>query len=131
MKEDTVPFSKIYMGDSRASSAEQDWLMNSGGHVISSEKELRELLAAVRETHDYYEKLIRPLVNADRAKRIREIRVDQKQSYRVLAGILHMEWGREACWTPVTNQIAGVVLCELAAVAMGEEESNYPWRDVA
>jgi hypothetical protein len=49
-------------------------------------------------------------------------------SYRRIAGCTYLEWGRDGNWQPITNQLAGVALCEAAAELLGENYQEYPWQ---
>jgi len=118
----------IYLGDSKASSAERDWLLKSG-HRELTEHELRDLLKAAGETYTAFTEHIKPRMTQDRARRVRELRCDFGWSYRVIAGATYLEWGGDAGWEPTTNQVAGVVLCLTAAELLGEDARRYPWEN--
>jgi hypothetical protein len=116
----------IYMGDSNISPEERAWLLEKPLHQVSVE-ELIELSQAARQTEaDFYQR-IKPRMTPDRAARIRAIRCLENRSYRSLAGELWLEWGRDADWHPMTNQLAGVALCRAAAESLGEDFRRYPW----
>jgi hypothetical protein len=62
-----------------------------------------------------------------RAKRIRDLRVNEVWSWRAIAAISHREWGLDADWDPPSNQIAGMALCQIAAETFGEHYRSAPW----
>jgi len=122
-----VPKGALYMGDSKVSSAEREWLFRDGGHAVGVD-ELLELAEAAGTRHAEFYAQIKPRMTRDRAERVRQLRCDDNWSYRKLAGICYMEWGRDADWYPETNQLAGVALCEAAAELLGENFQQYPWQ---
>jgi hypothetical protein len=63
-----------------------------------------------------------------RAVRIRLLRVDGSQSWRVIAADSHEQWGADAAWEPPSNQIAGMELCAAAASMFGEHFLSSPWQ---
>lgn len=62
-----------------------------------------------------------------RARRIRDLRTKRRCSWRRVAEVVHREWGTDAAWLPPDNQIAGMVLCEVAADLMDEDGQADPW----
>lgn len=116
----------VYMGDSKASSAERDLLM-MGSHEITIEEFVR-MAQSAGEVYFEFSAWIKPRMTRERAARVRQLRCDEGWSYRHIAGVTHLEWGPDANWQPITNQIAGVALCELAAQLLGENYQQYPWQ---
>jgi hypothetical protein len=117
----------LYMGDSKISSAERDALFRDGGHAVGVD-ELLELAEAAGTRHAEFYAEIKPRMTRERAERVRQLRCDDGWSYRRLAGITYLEWGRDGTWYPETNQLAGVALCEAAAELLGEDFQQYPWQ---
>ncbi|MDE2096386.1 MAG: hypothetical protein KGL39_04005 [Patescibacteria group bacterium] len=70
---------------------------------------------------------IRERMTAERAYRIRELRVTEGYSWRALASQSADDWGDDATWEPKSNQLAGMALCEIAAASMGEDYMQEPW----
>ena len=63
----------------------------------------------------------------DRAREIRRLRVEERLSWRGVARATADAWGREAIWEPRSNQLAGMILCEVAARLLGEDYLEDPW----
>ena len=118
---------KHYIGDSKISSAERDALLSGPGKELRI-AELVEMAQAAGETHAIFAAWIQPRMTRERALRVRQLRVDEGWSYRLIAGTLHLEWGSDANWQPITNQLAGVALCEAAAELLGEDVQAWPWQ---
>jgi hypothetical protein len=116
-----------YMGDSKISSAERDVLLRDGGHALDVSQVLA-LAEKAEEVHAEFYGWIKPRMTRERAEQIRRLRVDLSWSYRRIAGMSYLEWGRDGNWHPETNQLAGVALCEAAAELLGEDVQNYPWQ---
>ncbi|MBO0887475.1 hypothetical protein J2P12_00080 [Candidatus Bathyarchaeota archaeon] len=117
----------VYMGDSKASSAEQERILNSGGIEITSTDELMEFARMAEKRHAEFTQSIQQHMNQERAQRIRHLRCQDDLSWRELAEVTYREWGTDADWYPINNQLAGVALCEVAAQLLGEDVHKYPW----
>jgi len=70
---------------------------------------------------------IRCSMTPDRAREIRRLRVEERLSWRGVARATADAWGREAIWEPRSNQLAGMILCEVAARLLGEDYLEDPW----
>ncbi|MBU0846725.1 hypothetical protein KKH23_06000 [Patescibacteria group bacterium] len=59
------------------------------------------------------------------AKAVRVLRVDKGYSWRAVAEACYeLGWGK---WSPPSNQIMGMALCERAAQLLGEDYEKEPW----
>lgn len=99
----------------------------TSGYVIESVEQLREMAEAAKRAFDKFDASISTRMTPDRARRVRELRVDQGYSWRAVAAQCFEEWGEDAQWTPPSNQLAGIALCQHAAAAYGEHEREPPW----
>ena len=88
---------------------------------------LREMAIAAKETHEEFLKSIKSKMTHERAVRIREVRIDEEGTWRYVAETIHKEWGADAEWTPPSNQLAGMALCQAAAEVFGEDSNEEPW----
>lgn len=102
-------------------------MLRSPGPEVTVD-ELLEMAKAAGETHAVFAAWINPRMTRERALRVRQLRVDEGWSYRHIAGALYLEWGVDANWEPITNQLAGVALCEAASSLLGEDVHTYPWQ---
>jgi hypothetical protein len=118
-----------YIGDSKISSAERDFLLRepSGNTVLSSE-EVLEMARRANETHELFYRWIKPRMNVQRARRVQQMRCSDGWSYRTIAGLSYLEWGADGTWAPLNNQLAGMALCEAAAELLGEDVQSWPWQ---
>jgi hypothetical protein len=90
---------------------------------IPSREFLMDLARAAKETYDHFESEIALVMTLDRALRIKELR--KIYSWRALASAIHEEWRDDACWSPPSNQLAGMALAKLAAQTLGEKEEDW------
>jgi hypothetical protein len=118
-----------YIGDSKISSSERDWIMNQPDvRRVISEEELLKLAKQASATHERFYRWIKSRMNEQRAQRIRQMRCEDGWSYRSIAGLSYLEWGPDGMWTPLNNQLAGIALCEAAAEQLGEDVEAWPWQ---
>lgn len=92
--------------------------------AINSAEELMQLAHAAKSTMDSFRKNVSPLVTQENALIIRQLRADG-YTWRALARECHQFLGGN--WTPESNQLAGMVLCETAAALLGEDVGTDPW----
>jgi death on curing protein len=71
--------------------------------------------------------LIRARMTRERAAYIRQLRVAQSYSWRMVAAECHESWAADASWDPPSNQLAGMELCEAAAEFFNEHFLQTPW----
>ncbi len=60
----------------------------------------------------------------EQAEQIRKWRVEERNSWRLIA---RSAWPWFMCWTPESNQLAGMSLCEFAARKFKENYREEPW----
>lgn len=97
------------------------------GIAIDSVEKLHALAEAAKRTFDLFDAWASAHMTPARARRIRQLRVDQGYSWRAVAAECFEEWGDDAKWSPPSNQIAGMALCRHAALVNGEHEREPPW----
>lgn len=93
------------------------------GEVRAGTAGAKDFLSVMRGAVDAISATVLTMITPSRAARIREWRV--RGSLRWVAQQAHREWGGD--WWPPDNQIAGVLLCEAAARAVGEDPGVHPW----
>ena len=74
----------------------------------------------IRQNKDF-RKDIKLKMTLERARLIRDWRVELGYSWRSVAEEAFYSWGTDALWTPPGNSIAGQVLCGEAAAFLGED----------
>lgn len=92
-----------------------------------NKKQLEALAKAAKETHEQFLKEISERMTTQRAEQIRKWRVDEEYSWRAVADAAFIDWKKDACWQPPSNQIAGMALCEEAAKLLQENYMEEPW----
>lgn len=92
--------------------------------TIKSVEELQEMAKAAAERFDEFKELCSPMTLAQ-AKAVRKLRVEMGFSWRAVAEACYkLGWGK---WSPPSNQIMGMALCERAALIHGENYMEAPW----
>lgn len=97
------------------------------GYVIKNNEQLLAIAEAAKATYDAFNEEIAHGMTEERAKAIRLLRCEHGYTWRALAAKSSEDWGSDATWNPPSNQIAGMVLCELAASLLGEDPNSAPW----
>lgn len=92
---------------------------------IESAEQLHALAEAAGRTFDEAERLLLDVLTPERCAFVRRLRVDEDHSWRAVATVCHETWG--ASWEPPSNQLWGMALCKLAALAHGEDYMSDPW----
>ena len=64
-------------------------------------------------------------MTAGRARYVRRLRCDQRASWRKVARQFYLLYGGD--WEPMSNQLAGMALCQAAAGHFGESPREAPW----
>lgn len=93
---------------------------------IKSGDELMALARRAKETHNGFLLNATEIMTPLRAKRVRALRVDHGCTWRGVAERCHKAW-RDADWWPQWNQLAGMAVCEVAAVHFGEHYMDEAW----
>ena len=92
--------------------------------TIESVEQLKEMAKAASERFDEFKELCSPMT-LGQAKAVRVLRVDKGYSWRAVAEACYeLGWGK---WSPPSNQIMGMALCERAAQLLGEDYEKEPW----
>jgi len=81
------------------------------------------LARAAERVHANYLRLATRLMTKVRARRVRRLRNKLLHSWRAIASATYDEWGildTPDAWSPPSNQIMGMALCEAAAKTLGE-----------
>jgi len=63
----------------------------------------------------------------EEAEFIRDLRVNKGYTWRAIAAECYERGMFGADWDPPSNQIIGIVLCEVAAEKFGEDYLKEPW----
>jgi hypothetical protein len=64
-------------------------------------------------------------MTAGRARYVRRLRCEEKASWRKVARQFYLLYGGD--WEPMSNQLAGMALCQAAAAHFGESPRAAPW----
>ena len=92
--------------------------------TIESIEQLRDMAKAASERFEEFKELCSPM-ELWQARIIRILRVEKGCSWRAIAEVCHnLGWGK---WSPPSNQIMGMALCERAAQLLGEDYEKEPW----
>lgn len=81
------------------------------GAIPITQKQIQEFLIGSLHNRMLFKQMIERLMTRKRAEYVRYLR--HTHSWRALAQRCHDEWG--AGWDPPSSQIAGIILCEVAA----------------
>lgn len=92
---------------------------------ISSADQLMELAQMAQTAFKKFRAQVDAIMNQERAQIIRDLRVEQDYSWRAVARECHIQFA--GTWEPVSNQLAGMALCEAAAELFGENYMEEPW----
>lgn len=99
-------------------------VQSGGGIPIRSLDELKELARAASERFEEFKELCSPMT-LEQAKVVRKLRVEKGFSWRALAQACYdLGWGK---WSPPSNQIMGMAICERAAQLLNENYMEPPW----
>jgi hypothetical protein len=95
---------------------------------ITTAEQLMQLAEMAKRTFDVFRESITPRMTPERAAAVRELRCGPvMHSWRALAEESFKAWGADATWSPPSNQLAGMALCEIAAGMLGEDHRAAPW----
>ena len=64
-------------------------------------------------------------MTAGRARYVRRLRCEENASWRKVARQFYLLYGGD--WEPMSNQLAGMALCQAAAAHFGESPREAPW----
>ena len=92
--------------------------------TIESVEQLQEMAKQAAERFAEFKELCSPMT-LEQAKIARKLRVEMGFSWRAVAEACYkLGWGK---WSPPSNQIMGMALCERAAELFGEDYRKEPW----
>jgi len=92
--------------------------------TIESVEQLKEIAKAAGERFEEFKELCSPMTLAQ-AQAVRKLRVEHSFSWRAIAEACYkLGWGK---WSPPSNQIMGMAICERAAEFFGEDYDKEPW----
>ena len=92
--------------------------------TIESVEQFQEMAKAASERLDEFKELCSPMT-LEQAKVVRMLRVDKGYSWRAVAEACYeLGWGK---WSPPSNQILGMAVCQRAAELLGEDYEKEPW----
>ena len=91
--------------------------------------EIQTLAKLAGEAGGIFDKqAMRHVASHKRAMQVRRLRCKLHYSWRLVAQECHNNW-MVADWSPPSNQIMGMSLCEHAAKTLGEDHTKDPWND--
>lgn len=93
--------------------------------TITSVAQFMELAHAAKATFDRFSMDIKQAMTVENAYAVRDSRVAKGRTWRGVAEDMYQRFG--GIWTPPTNQLAGMALCEIAAAVLGENHREEPW----
>lgn len=96
-----------------------------GAIPITSIEQLQDLARAAKATHDYFMEQVIGFMTREKAEFVRRLRVDEGYSWRAVARECSDAWKGD--WSPPSNQIMGMCLCDVAARVLGEDFNKEPW----
>lgn len=125
---------RVFITDDKAmhqgtlSSADKEILESvktgEGMITIKSVEQLQEMAKQAAERFEEFKELCSPM-EPWQARIVRVLRVEKNCSWRAVAEVYHkLGWGK---WSPPSNQIMGIALCERAARLLGENYEEPPW----
>lgn len=96
----------------------------SGGGITVSLDELKGMAKAAGERFEEFKELCSPMT-LEQARIVRKFRVEENFSWRAVAqAAYNLGWGE---WSPPSNQIMGMAICERAAQLLNENYREPPW----
>lgn len=102
------------------------------GYAFVTPELLEGMRDAAAEKHASIRAFVEPVLLTLPAlcRLVRRKRVDEKYSWRAVARWASMRPELSRGWYPPENQIAGMLLCEVAADAFDEHYLACPWNDL-
>jgi len=97
----------------------------NGLYEIESSEEMKKLAQQARDAYGGYRREARALMTPDRAAFVRQLRVENSYTWRAVARDCRERFG--GTWLPLSNQLAGMALCEVAAEFFGEHHADEKW----
>jgi len=92
--------------------------------TIESIEQFQEMAKAAAERLEEFKELCSPM-ELWQARIVRILRVEENCSWRAVAESCYkLGWGK---WSPPSNQIMGMALCQRAAQLLGEDYEKEPW----
>lgn len=117
---------RLIQSDGSVITPEDDAVMSRRGPFVQlGADKLQALAEAAKATWEHFVELSKAIMTSERAAFVRELRCQQRYSWRAVAQRCHEEW--QGSWEPPSNQLMGMALCEAAAEQLGEDASRRPW----
>lgn len=88
-------------------------------------EKMGQIAKPLRDTQDSSLKHARRWLTQEKAKVVRRIRVEQGYAWSEVAETCHRLFNGD--WFPVSNQLMGMALCEVAAEFFNEHYQEEPW----
>lgn len=85
---------------------------------------LMDLARSAQETFRFFQEQVKKRLTPEHASHVRKLR-ETGYSWRAVARDCYESW--EGDWSPPSNQIMGMVLCETSASLLGEDSTTEPW----
>jgi hypothetical protein len=92
--------------------------MAKGEYTVLTPETLQQLREQGQQKYALYKSMIRSMMKLTRAEFARDLRKNQKMSWRAIAARCWTEW--QGTWAPPTNQLAGMAICEIASEILDE-----------
>lgn len=88
------------------------------GLVEITAEQAMEMAQITQKLYEALDKIIRPMMYKKRADYVKQLRVVEKCTWRMVALRCWTAWN--GGWKPPTNQLVGMKLCEIAGEILGE-----------
>jgi len=94
------------------------------GMITINPEELKRFAETAANLFEDCRKMVEPMTE-EQAEVVRRLRVEEGYSWRAIAHACYdLGWGH---WSPPSNQIVGMAICERAAEFFGENYRQEPW----
>jgi len=94
------------------------------GMITINPEELKRFAETAANLFEDCRKMVEPMTK-EQAEVVRKLRVQEGYSWRAIAHACYdLGWGH---WSPPSNQIVGMAICERAAEFFGENYKQEPW----
>jgi len=103
------------------------------GHQRLTPEMMEQMAGPAREAIQHYQELSAAVVTRlDLASFVRQLRIDEKRSWRAVARGVHEKLAEDRklpgpLWEPISNQIMGMSLCKVAAETHDQDYMQPPW----
>lgn len=110
-----------------ASDVDRAVVASDGGLMEVTPEQLLEFARQASDAKARFDRVVERGMTLERAKQIKVWRCMVGCTWRRVAELASEQWGTAAKWSPPSNQLAGLALCETAARRLGEDPEREPW----